>query len=117
MSAFMVKVRTVDSCIKYDAIGTSSAAVHQAALDLFGGLCSVVVMPLKSAMAMEQDDCCAIGLVRTRAIARDPFAGLRGRDYIVVRGLDAPMRRITALSASVDMPAVPGCLLRATEGV
>jgi hypothetical protein len=43
--AFSVTVRTLDHRITYPAIGATSAEVHAAALDRFGGLCSVVVIP------------------------------------------------------------------------
>lgn len=47
MRAFSVTVRTLTQRLSFPAIGISSAAVHAAALDHFGGLCSVVVIPQK----------------------------------------------------------------------
>ena len=50
MRAFTVKVGTRPGVwLKFTAIGLSSGAVHAAALDRFGGLCSVVVIPLQGA--------------------------------------------------------------------
>jgi len=45
MRTFTVTVRTATSRHSFSAIGATSAAVHAAALDRFGGLCSVVVIP------------------------------------------------------------------------
>jgi hypothetical protein len=46
MRVFAVTVRSADDqCLSFFAIGKSSSAVHASALDLFGGLCSVVVIP------------------------------------------------------------------------
>ncbi|WP_158590423.1 hypothetical protein [Noviherbaspirillum cavernae] len=47
MNAFSVTVRTSDCRLAYTAIGQSSGAIHEVALDHFGGLCSVTVIPLK----------------------------------------------------------------------
>lgn len=115
MSAFIVKVCTAKSRVEYEAIGTSSAAVHQAALDLFGGLCSVVVIPLKDTTAIAQDDGGRPGTVRTRAVAHDPYTGLRGRDYIVGRGLDKPIRRVAPIASEVDAVPLLPCLIRTRE--
>lgn len=46
MKAFLVTVRTATSKHKFQAIGRSSGDVHTSALDRFGGLCSVTVIPL-----------------------------------------------------------------------
>jgi hypothetical protein len=45
MRAYSVTVRTLNQRITFSAIGASSATVLEAALDRFGGLCSVVVIP------------------------------------------------------------------------
>lgn len=45
MSIYSVTVRTLNQRITYQALGTSSAAVHAHALDYFGGLCGVTVKP------------------------------------------------------------------------
>jgi hypothetical protein len=49
MSTFSVTVRTTDQRHSYTAIGASSSDVHAAAMDRFGGLCSVVVIPKQPA--------------------------------------------------------------------
>jgi hypothetical protein len=46
MSAYAVIVHTPEHRYAYPAIGPSSADVHMSALDRFGGLCSVSVIPL-----------------------------------------------------------------------
>jgi hypothetical protein len=46
MKAFGVTVRTLFHKFTYFAISRSSADVHMSALDRFGGLCSVSVIPL-----------------------------------------------------------------------
>jgi len=45
MTLYAVTVRTADKRYAYHALGHSSIAVHLAALDRFGGLCSVIVKP------------------------------------------------------------------------
>lgn len=49
MSTFTVTVRAAGQRHRYTALGTTSSDVHAAALDRFGGLCSVVVIPAKRA--------------------------------------------------------------------
>ena len=48
MSKFSVRVRTDAAELTYDAIGTDSAAVHMAAVDLFG-VCAITVTPARPA--------------------------------------------------------------------
>jgi hypothetical protein len=45
MRAFTVTVRTSSQRHCFTALGLDSASVHAAALEQFGGLCSVVVIP------------------------------------------------------------------------
>jgi hypothetical protein len=45
MRAFHVTIKTLDQRFSYTALGISSGAVHAAALDRFGGLCGVTVIP------------------------------------------------------------------------
>lgn len=40
--------------------------------------------------------------VRVRATAQDPFAGLRGRDYIAARGLNAPVQKVQTSAQGGD---------------
>ena len=47
MRTFTVTVRTLSERLQFTAIGISSGDVHAAALDRFGGLCSVVVIPFQ----------------------------------------------------------------------
>jgi len=48
--SFSVTVRTLDKQrLRFNAIGRTSADVHAAQLDRFGGLCSVVVIPSEAA--------------------------------------------------------------------
>lgn len=49
MSTFTVTVRAAGQRHSYTALGASSSDVHAAALDRFGGLCSVVVIPAQRA--------------------------------------------------------------------
>jgi hypothetical protein len=50
MRAFTVKVSTRSGIWhKFTAIGLTSGDVHAAQLERFGGLCSVVVIPLQGA--------------------------------------------------------------------
>ena len=49
MSAFTVTVRAAGQRHRYTALGASSSDVHAAALDRFGGLCSVAVILAKRA--------------------------------------------------------------------
>lgn len=46
MSTFIVRVRTAAAQVTYQAIGSDSAAVHMAAVDLFG-VCAITVKPSK----------------------------------------------------------------------
>jgi hypothetical protein len=44
-TAFKVQVRTGALCVAYPALGTDAAAVHMAAVDLFG-VCAITVKPM-----------------------------------------------------------------------
>lgn len=46
MNTFAVRVRTLFRSYSYAAIGTCSATVHAEAIERFGGLCSITVIPL-----------------------------------------------------------------------